>query len=279
MSNAISRYILYWIEDNLYSGATVTDLVKNSGYSRRTLENVFRRDYGESPGDYLFRRRISRAAATLKLTRLTITEIAMLFHYNSAANFTRAFRRYFGCTPDFFRRDSMWNKSKLQLPILYQSADFIGEKTEFPAAVFISGERFMYQAIYTDINDCSFAENIKKRTNSLLNELAGEVWVATHIQIPNNISICRKGLVNVDAVVGVRDCSDTNATIIMPAAIYEKFNFSGLWEEYVVFSRLIYSRNFIGENFRCFEVPCFIKIHSLNIEKKHISCSLYILVE
>ncbi|CAC9272638.1 DNA-binding transcriptional regulator SoxS [Citrobacter werkmanii] len=229
MSNAISRYILYWIEDNLYSGATVTDLVKNSGYSRRTLENVFRRDYGESPGDYLFRRRISRAAATLKLTRLTITEIAMLFHYSSAANFTRAFRRYFGCTPDFFFFAVTVCGTRVNYNYLYSInlLTLLVKKTEFPAAVFISGERFMYQAIYTDINDCSFAENIKKRANSLLNELAGEVWVATHIQIPNNISICRKGLVNVDAVVGVRDCSDTNATIIMPAAIYEKFYFFG----------------------------------------------------
>ncbi|EDX0133692.1 transcriptional regulator, partial [Salmonella enterica] len=35
--NRICHYILHWVEKNLYERTTIDELVKTTGYSRRTL--------------------------------------------------------------------------------------------------------------------------------------------------------------------------------------------------------------------------------------------------
>lgn len=41
MKQALNKYILYWVEQTLYSGVDIDELVKTVGYSRRTLEKIF----------------------------------------------------------------------------------------------------------------------------------------------------------------------------------------------------------------------------------------------
>lgn len=41
MKNTISRHILFWIENQLYNKVGVEELVESTGYSRRTIENIF----------------------------------------------------------------------------------------------------------------------------------------------------------------------------------------------------------------------------------------------
>ncbi|EAQ9126320.1 transcriptional regulator, partial [Salmonella enterica] len=38
MKKTINKHILYWVEQNIYSKATIKELVAYIGYSRRTLE-------------------------------------------------------------------------------------------------------------------------------------------------------------------------------------------------------------------------------------------------
>ncbi|MXE01164.1 helix-turn-helix transcriptional regulator, partial [Escherichia coli] len=70
-------------------------------------------------GDYLFRRRMSRAAVLLRLTKLPITEIAELLHYSSSQNFSRAYHRFTGKTPSEYRKSKDWDISVLQFSFLY----------------------------------------------------------------------------------------------------------------------------------------------------------------
>ncbi len=46
-----------------------------AGYSRYHFVRLFRRTYGETPGQYLSRRRIERACELLRSANLTITEV------------------------------------------------------------------------------------------------------------------------------------------------------------------------------------------------------------
>lgn len=276
MNKDISRYILFWAEDNLYSGAGISDLVKKTGYSRRTLETGFSRDFGISPGEYLFRRRMSRAAVTLRLSQLSVTEVAMQLHYCSAANFTRAFHRYFGRTPDTYRREIFWDSNLLQSPLLYLIPAFSSSRVNLTSSVFITGERFQYQADYSDINDSSFTDHVRPRIERLHSLQTEGVWTALALQLPGSLAICRKGKVDVDAITGQRTLSKIASAAEMPIGHYTIFNFSGTWEEYTIFSRLAYMQYPKVNKWQWSGRSCFINIQAPEVVPGLLSCQIYI---
>ncbi|MDM2843552.1 AraC family transcriptional regulator [Citrobacter sp. Cpo090] len=279
MNKDISEYILCWVEDNLYTGATISELAKSVGYSRRTLETGFRRDYGLSLGNYLFRRRMARAAVTLRLARLTITELALLLHYCSAANFTRAFHRYYGQTPDAYRRSQLWDTSLLQVPLHYESPEYNSERVHLNSPVFIAGESFRYQAQYTNTLDDSFMENFRKHIKKWAPSYHEDIWTVTSMHIPESIAVNRKGLVDVDVVVGTQLQHERNSVAVIPSGNYTRFSFSGSWNKYIIFSRLAYTRCLEGKKWCGLGTSCFMKITLLDVVAEQLSCQLYISVE
>ena len=54
---------------------TVADLARAAGLSRAHFSREFRRAFGESPHQYLLTRRLERAAALLRNTDRSVTEI------------------------------------------------------------------------------------------------------------------------------------------------------------------------------------------------------------
>lgn len=75
-----------------------------AGYSRYHFVRLFRRAYGETPGQYLSRRRIERAKELLRSANLTVTEICLLVGFTSLGTFSARFTRQVGMTPTEFRR-------------------------------------------------------------------------------------------------------------------------------------------------------------------------------
>lgn len=87
--------IIQYIEENLESKFINIDcLVLYSGFSRRYLQISFKEYVGMPIGTYIRVRRASRAAALLRLTRLTIIEISAKLFYDSQQTFTREFKKY-----------------------------------------------------------------------------------------------------------------------------------------------------------------------------------------
>jgi AraC-like DNA-binding protein len=74
-----------------------------AGYSRFHFVRRFRDAYGETPGQYLARRRIERAQELLRSANLTVTEICMLVGFASLGTFCTRFKRQVGMTPTEFR--------------------------------------------------------------------------------------------------------------------------------------------------------------------------------
>lgn len=74
-------------------------LLSPSHFTRR-----FRAVFGETPHQYLYRRRVERAQWLLRSTDLPVTEICHLVGYGSLGTFTRTFRRLTGETPTEHRR-------------------------------------------------------------------------------------------------------------------------------------------------------------------------------
>jgi AraC-like DNA-binding protein len=89
-----------YADDSLSRGRIASHVAVSESY----LTRVFRRDLGIGPWEYLTRLRIERAKALLRLTNLTVTEIANQIGYNDSAYFSRVFHQETGRSPLIFRR-------------------------------------------------------------------------------------------------------------------------------------------------------------------------------
>lgn len=64
---------------------------------------LFRAAYGETPHQYLTRRRIERAKELLVGTDLSVTDVCLAVGYSSLGSFSMLFRRYAGRPPQHYR--------------------------------------------------------------------------------------------------------------------------------------------------------------------------------
>ncbi len=81
----------------------VDDLARTAGLSRAHFSREFRRAFGESPHGYLLTRRLERAAALLRSTDRSVTDICFSVGLNSVGSFTTSFKRTFGVSPTEYR--------------------------------------------------------------------------------------------------------------------------------------------------------------------------------
>ena len=82
---------------------TVAAIAKRAGVTPRTLESIFRKSIGETPGAYYLRLRLNAARRLVVDTRVAMTDIAARTGFSSAAAFSRAFSRSFGKPPTALR--------------------------------------------------------------------------------------------------------------------------------------------------------------------------------
>ena len=81
----------------------VADMARAAGLSPAHFSREFRQTFGESPHQYLLTRRLERAAALLRGTDRTVTDICLLVGLESVGSFTTSFRRMFGKAPTAYR--------------------------------------------------------------------------------------------------------------------------------------------------------------------------------
>jgi AraC-like DNA-binding protein len=80
-------------------------------FSRR-----FRREFGETPHQYLLTRRLERAAALLRSTDRSVTEICFLVGLRSVGSFTTSFGRAYGLTPTEYRAAHPPAATRVRIP-------------------------------------------------------------------------------------------------------------------------------------------------------------------
>jgi AraC-like DNA-binding protein len=81
----------------------VDDLARAAGLSRAHFSREFRAAFGESPHSYLLTRRMERAAALLRNTDRSVTEVCFDVGLQSVGSFTTSFKRTYGVTPTAYR--------------------------------------------------------------------------------------------------------------------------------------------------------------------------------
>lgn len=94
----------------------VGDLARAAGLSPAHFSRAFSRAFGESPHQYLLTRRLERAAALLRNTDWSITDICFAVGLQSVGSFTTSFRRVIGTTPAEYRRSFPPARRHIRIP-------------------------------------------------------------------------------------------------------------------------------------------------------------------
>ena len=81
----------------------VAEIARAARLSPAHFSREFRRAFGETPHQYLLTRRLERAAALLRSTDRSVTEICFLVGLRSVGSFTTSFGRVYGMTPTAYR--------------------------------------------------------------------------------------------------------------------------------------------------------------------------------
>jgi AraC-like DNA-binding protein len=80
----------------------VPALAREAHASRAHFIRSFKKAFGETPHQYLLRRRIERAKEFLRNTPLAITEVSLAVGFRSLGSFSTAFRQLVGESPSAY---------------------------------------------------------------------------------------------------------------------------------------------------------------------------------
>jgi AraC-like DNA-binding protein len=81
----------------------VDDMARAASMSRAHFSRAFRDAFGESPHAYLLTRRLERAAAMLRMTDRSVTDICFAVGLRSIGSFSSSFTRTYGMSPTAYR--------------------------------------------------------------------------------------------------------------------------------------------------------------------------------
>jgi AraC-like DNA-binding protein len=81
----------------------VDDMAAAAGLSRAHFSREFRREFGESPHQYLLTRRLERAAWLLRATDRSVADVCFSVGLSSVGSFTSSFSRTYGVSPTAYR--------------------------------------------------------------------------------------------------------------------------------------------------------------------------------
>lgn len=106
-------YVTHALEfiEHSYSKISVSDIADYVGVNRSYLYTIFKKELHTSPQKYLVSFKLSKAADLLLQTDLSVSEIALRTGYNDSLNFSKAFKKRFGCSPSWYRTTEASNQS------------------------------------------------------------------------------------------------------------------------------------------------------------------------
>jgi AraC-like DNA-binding protein len=94
----------------------VAVLARAAHLSPAHFSREFRRAFGETPHQYLLTRRLERAAALLRNTDRSVTEICLNVGLASIGSFTTSFGRLYGMSPTAYRAAHPPAVSRVRIP-------------------------------------------------------------------------------------------------------------------------------------------------------------------
>lgn len=94
---------LNFIEHNFQNAISVEDIAAVCGLNRSYFGKIFKEAIGKSPQEFLLNYRMAKAAELLKLTTLSIKDVASAVSYDNPLHFSRAFKNIYNESPRTWR--------------------------------------------------------------------------------------------------------------------------------------------------------------------------------
>lgn len=104
--SALAQSALYYLEHEYYRKIRLDEMAADLETSRTKLIQVFRKEYGVTPIEYLNRFRMQKAAFLLGSSDKNIQEISQIVGIGDANYFVKVFRRQYGKTPGEYRKQN-----------------------------------------------------------------------------------------------------------------------------------------------------------------------------
>jgi AraC family transcriptional regulator len=114
--------MLRYIDANIKEKLNVEKLAARAGFSPYHFCRVFQWGIGYSIMEYVRNRRLFYAASELASGR-RIVDIAFDYGFETHSGFSKAFRRYFGCSPEQYREYASFDVPKL--PVLERTKHYV----------------------------------------------------------------------------------------------------------------------------------------------------------
>ena len=117
---------IHYMQENFASPISIQDIAKAVNLSRSQLFRIFKRTCGNSPKQVLDDMRLSHAKHLLRLTQLSVDEVAQYAGFSSSSYLNKVFQKYRGMTPTAYRayRKELENRQSVR-----KSSDPDHEKT------------------------------------------------------------------------------------------------------------------------------------------------------
>ena len=87
------------IHRNIYEKITLEDLAEALGYSTYYLSSQFKKQTGQSIGDYMADLRIEKAKEMLAYNNISLTDLSVKLHFSTPSYFSSVFKKHTGLTP------------------------------------------------------------------------------------------------------------------------------------------------------------------------------------
>jgi len=118
----IMQEMLRYIDAHVKEKLSVERLAGKAGFSPFHFCRVFQWEVGYSLMEYVRNRRLFYAASDLASGR-RIVDIAVDYGFETHSGFSKAFRRYFGCSPEVYRSHASFDVPKL--PVLKTTKQYV----------------------------------------------------------------------------------------------------------------------------------------------------------
>lgn len=90
------------IHRNIYEKITLEDLAEALGYSTYYLSSQFKKQTGQSIGDYMTDLRIEKAKEMLTYSNISLTDLSAKLHFSTPSYFSSVFKKHTGLTPSAY---------------------------------------------------------------------------------------------------------------------------------------------------------------------------------
>lgn len=108
------RKVLNFIEENLDNELSLENLAEIGNYSPFHFHRIFRGIIGETLQEYINRKRLEKSAMLLSHhKKKSLEDVFSEVGFKSYSTFSKTFKKYFGVSPSFFRKNAPEKFSKI----------------------------------------------------------------------------------------------------------------------------------------------------------------------